>query len=81
MMGNMLSRLKVVLVAAVLLAGPAIARADDSGNPPIDARFQGYGSNVAPQPGAVATQWLVLIGLGVVSMGVMFINSRRSHLD
>ena len=84
MMGNMLSRLKVILWVAVLtpaiLGAPAVARADDS-DVPVDARFQGYNAKVAPQPGSVATTWLCLIGLGVVGMGVMFINSRRSHLD
>ena len=60
---------------------PSIARADDSGPPTADARLLGYGSNIAPPPSSTAADWFILVGLGLAGVGVMFIDSRRSHLD
>ena len=67
------------MVLGLLAVSPALARADDT--PPPDARLMGYKSVVAPQPGSTALQWLSLIGLGVVGLGMLFLSAKRSHLD
>jgi hypothetical protein len=67
------------IVLGILVLSPAMARADDAPTP--DARLLGYKSAVEPQPGSTALQWLSLIGLGVVGLGMLFYSAKRSHLD
>jgi len=67
------------LVLAVVVLSPVLAFADDEA--PVDARLQGYKQPMAPTPGSTSFQWLCFVGLGIVGMGVMFINAKRSHLD
>jgi hypothetical protein len=76
--------LALVLMAitlAITLA-PAIARAADEEEVHPDARLEGYSTQVAlTPPGGIAGTVVVLIFLSAITMGVMFINSKRSHLD
>jgi hypothetical protein len=68
------------MTAAVILASPALALADDS-TPLIDARAQGYRQTLTPPPGSTALAWLCFVVLGIVGAGVMFMNAKRTHLD
>jgi hypothetical protein len=77
MMSNMLARWTFALM--ILASWPLAAMADDTS--PLDARLQGYKDGIALPPASTATQWLALVGLGVVGVGIMFMNARRSHLD
>jgi hypothetical protein len=79
MMFNMKSCWIARSCAVMLLAMPTLALADD--NPVLEARLLGYQNTIYTAPAATATQWLCLVGLGVVCIGVMFFNSNRSHLD
>jgi hypothetical protein len=69
----------LVLVCAVALpVGPA-ARAQDDEGPP-NAKLQGYDKEYEPQQGASLT-YLLLIFIFLLTVGVMFKNARRTHLD
>jgi len=48
---------------------------------PYDGRLEGYGRSVTLESGSLSLQWLLLIGLGIVILGVLFKQSRRTHLD
>jgi hypothetical protein len=48
----------------------------------VDARLESYDKvNVTLAPSGTALMWLLLIFLTVVTVGVMFKDARRSHLD
>ncbi|MGA2232049.1 MAG: hypothetical protein ABSH22_14220 [Tepidisphaeraceae bacterium] len=68
-----------LLTVLLLLAAPAAAWADDTA--PLEARLIGYKENLYAAPSATSTQWLTLVGLGVVCMSVMYLSSKRTHLD
>ena len=78
-------RLASALCAAAVLASTSVARADDDEVP--DARTAGYvtpGNNQAPdvsQKGTSAASYAALVFLAAITVGVMFKNANRSHLD
>jgi hypothetical protein len=76
---HMKSRWMIGLWTLCMLAMPAVAMADDA--PVLEARLQGYKDTLYTAPAATAIQWLTLVGLGIVCIGVMFMNAHRSHLD
>ena len=86
MIGGMKQRLLAVLLACTLsFAVPVTSRgADDDDKPKIDARLEGYkdGTNMGLKDASgTATSWLLLIVLTAMCVGVLFINSKRTHLD
>ena len=67
------------------LAGPAHAQDDDEVRP--DARLEGFRDAegklvkaVLPESGMGGT-WAVFVMMGVLCVGVMFKNGKRTHLD
>jgi len=83
MMCNMPRLLTLIVLTA--LAAPAVAQ-DDEVRP--DARTEGFIRGdappaplvITPEKGA-STAWAILIVLGLVGVGVMFKNGKRTHLD
>ena len=75
----------IFLALTFAFAIPAVSLAkNDEEAPTIDARLEGYkdGSNMAlKDAGGTALTWLLLIALTGLCMGVLFINSKRTHLD
>jgi hypothetical protein len=75
----------LVLILLTSLSAPVMAQ-DEETRP--DARTEGFvrgeGQSqpllITPEKGA-STAWVILIALGVVSVGVMFKNGKRTHLD
>jgi hypothetical protein len=81
-------RLLASVLALTLLVGlPSIARAssssDDEDQVQIDGRLDGYkeGNMALKDAGGSGLTWLLLVVLGAMCVGVMFMNSKRSHLD
>jgi hypothetical protein len=79
MMVDMKHRLIGWGVAAAMWLTPLAARASDE-KEPYDARLEGYGANVTLDGNSGLT-WLLLVVLGALCVGVLFKNSKRSHLD
>jgi len=52
----------------------------DNEKPDPDARLEGYKDNVSIEGGAGGTITFFLLLMGL-TMGVMFMNAKRSHLD
>jgi len=77
-------RMKRKLLTTILLAGLAFAPAayaQDEEEVKRDARLEGYSSQVALNNASNASVWFLLMACGVITVGVMFINSKRTHLD
>ncbi len=66
--------------AAVTVLSPAMALAQDDDREIVDARLEGYPSNVSLE-GTTALMWVLLLILGIVCIGPLFMNSKRTHLD
>jgi hypothetical protein len=75
----MMAAMKRLLPLWVLLAAPAAAWADDA--PVIDGRMEGFKEGIMASPGSTVITWLLLVGIGIVTIGVMFMSAKRSHLD
>lgn len=68
----------------VLLMSPAmtLARQYQEEKEIVDARLEGYDKiNVSLAPSGTALMWLLLIFLTIVTVGVMFKDAKRTHLD
>jgi hypothetical protein len=84
---GMKQRLLAALLACTLsLASPVVTRAssDDEEKPKIDARLEGYkdGSNMGLKVASgTALTWVLLLVLTALCGGVLFISSKRTHLD
>ncbi|HVT90561.1 MAG TPA: hypothetical protein VHD56_17025 [Tepidisphaeraceae bacterium] len=76
---SMKQRLRTILLfLAAILTSPVGVLADDAKS--YDARLESYANNVTLD-GSTALLWLLTIALGAVCVGVLFINSKRTHLD
>ena len=87
MMTAMRNALRPLAIGLILigLAGPVQAQADDESRP--DARLEGYkmtdgkvGPVTLPPSGSGGT-WAIFVLLGLLGVGVMFKNGKRTHLD
>lgn len=74
------------LIAVGSIAAPA--RADDEAPKVYDGRLEAFQSgpngaprNVTLQSGGTSLTYFLLVGCGVICIGVMFKNARRTHLD
>lgn len=86
MIPTMKQRLLAILIACSLCFAvlPAVhASTNDEEAPTIDARLEGYkdGNMALKDASGAALSWLLLIILTSMCVGVLFINSKRSHLD
>ena len=69
------------LVLAACLALPAAARADDDAIPDHDARLDGYDKTMIIDAGGTSSTYIFLALLSIAGIGVLFISSKRTHLD
>lgn len=74
-------RTLAAIVILGVLAFPAAARAADEEEILHDARTEGYTGKVQIDKGTTALVWLAFIGLSLVSLGVLFKDAKRTHLD
>jgi len=83
MMSAMKWRRAMICVWLAFLAMPlAPARADDS-EETYDARTQGYDPSLKThmEDSGTVGAWFVFVPLSLITLGVMFKNANRSHLD
>jgi hypothetical protein len=83
MMRCMKRRLLPLMIALLsLTAAPLSARADDTNAPKdYDGRLDDFGREVTLDSGGTALSYFLFAGLGVIAIGVLFKNARRTHLD
>jgi len=76
-----------MMAAALLLvmcaAAPKAYASSSSDDEPTeyDARLLGYDKTVQLDSGSTALSWVLLIVLGIVTLGVLFKDAKRTHLD
>ena len=70
-----------VAVLALAPATTALARSEEQEPDPVDARLEGYPTNVSLPESSSGLTWVAFIFLGVVGAGVLFKDAKRSHLD
>jgi hypothetical protein len=73
-----LFRRSIPLLMALLL--PVVAFAQEE-RQIYDARLEGYGGGATLDLTSSALTYLMVFVLGIICMGVMFMNPKRSHLD
>lgn len=77
--------LLLTLAGFAVAAAPVVAWAgqnmvgNDETTPP-DGRLEGYGTTVVPDSGSALT-YLLFVFLVMVTAGVTFMSSKRTHLD
>jgi len=69
------------LIVGLVLALPGAVRAEDNSDITHDARTEGFTPKAQVEKNSVALVWLLFIFLALVSMGVLFKDAKRSHLD
>ena len=70
------------LAGFAALARPTLAALDDTSAPLPEARYQGYGVNVAlTDTSSNALYWLLIVVLGMMVVAAIFKSPRRTHLD
>ena len=65
----------------VLLANPLSALAQEAEREILDARLEGYKSNVTLEGGSSALTWILFIVLTLLALGGLFKDAKRTHLD
>jgi hypothetical protein len=70
-------------LALVLVASAPVhaASSDDEESAPPDARLSGYDKTVDLSSSTTALTWVLLIVLTIVTLGVLFKDAKRTHLD
>jgi hypothetical protein len=70
-------------LALVLVASAPVhaSSSDDEESTPPDARLSGYDKNVVLDSSTTALTWVLLIVLTIVTLGVLFKDAKRTHLD
>ena len=80
----MLKRWMMAAALALVLVASAPAHAassDDEESTPPDARLMGYEKGVVLESSTTALTWVLLIVLTIVTLGVLFKDAKRTHLD
>lgn len=63
----------------VMISGSSLMAQEDSN--PIDGRLMGYPEKYVQPAPSTAGAWAALVGLGLVCVGPLFLNAKRTHLD
>jgi hypothetical protein len=81
MMRRMKHRLIMAGAAlAAWLANPLAALAQDE-REVVDARLEGYPTNVTLEGASTALTWVLFIVLALLALGALFKDAKRTHLD
>jgi hypothetical protein len=81
MMCNMRQRFALLVVLLTVALAPLSAMADDSTPKSYDGRLDDYAQPVTLDSSGTALTYFLFVGLGVIAVGALFKNARRSHLD
>jgi hypothetical protein len=78
-----LRRFIAAFVTCCVLAMPTAARAavEEEVAPTNDARTEGYEQKVQLKNPSAVFAWFVFAPLGIITLGVLFKDAKRTHLD
>ena len=74
-------RWAAVALLALAPATTALGRSEEQEPDPVDARLEGYPTNVSLPQGSSGLTWVALVFLGALCVGGLFKDAKRSHLD
>jgi len=71
------------VIALLVLVAPtvALARTNEPERDILDARLEGYPTNVTLESHSTGMTWFLLVILGIVIFAGLFKDAKRSHLD
>lgn len=72
---------RVLLTVVLALPAGALARSNEPEREPVDARLEGYPTNVTLDSRSSGMTWVLLIIFGGMVFGGLFKDAKRSHLD
>ncbi|HEY1921567.1 MAG TPA: hypothetical protein VGG44_02285 [Tepidisphaeraceae bacterium] len=81
MMGYMRRRLGILVILLTVAVAPLSAMADDAKIQSYDGRLDDYAQPVTLDSNGTALTYFLFAVLGLICLGAMFRNARRSHLD
>jgi hypothetical protein len=84
MMKLMKYRLMSLYVTLAILLTPVMVLArsnEDEDTVKLEARLEGYTTNVRLTSGSTALTWLMIGFLSAIAIAVLFKNAKRTHLD
>lgn len=73
--------LRLLAIVPFLTVVPHALADDDENSKVYDARLEGYGTSMTLDGSSTALLWLLLVILGAITIGVLFMDAKRSHLD
>ena len=72
---------RAVLFVTLVVPLVALARQDTPERETLDARLEGYPTNVTIESHSTGMIWVLLVILGVLVFAGLFKDARRTHLD
>lgn len=81
-MNSLVRRFAIIIALSTCYLMPvSAARAADEEKGPTEARLENYPSKVTLEESGTALTWITFLVLAGLTVGVMFKNANRSHLD
>ncbi len=81
MMIRMRRKLALFIFLLMVATAPLSAMADDAAPKSYDGRLDNYPQTVTLDSSGTALTYFLFVGLGLIGLGGLFKNARRSHLD
>jgi hypothetical protein len=81
MMSHMRRKLALFIFLLTVALAPLSAMADDAAAKSYDGRLDNYPQTVTLDNSGTALTYFLFVGLGLIGLGALFKNARRSHLD
>ena len=80
---QLLVKLLAIAFAILIPVMVFASSSDDEGGDGIDARLKGYkdGTMALKDASGTALVWVLILILGALCVGVLFMNAKRTHLD
>ena len=78
-MQKQLPRVLTFVLLAMVSTSASVMAAEELEQ--MDARLVGYPEKYWQAPPGTAGAWAVLAGLGIICLGPLFLNAKRTHLD
>jgi len=80
---QLLVKLLAIAFAILIPVMVFASSSDDEGGDGIDARLKGYkdGTMALKDASGTALVWVLILILGALCVGVLFMSSKRTHLD
>ena len=73
--------MRALLLVAMLSPSAALAARGEPEHDVVDARLEGYTTNVTIEGSSTGLSWVLLVVLGAIMFAGLFKDAKRTHLD